>query len=329
MDVVKRVRPSFLCMVFVGLVLAPGVVLSQSYPSRPVRVVVGFVPGGTTDTVARLVAQKLSEGFGQGFVIDTRAGAGGNIAIEQVSKASPDGHTLLIFSASATVNQSLYKNLSFDVRTDLAPISLLITAPHILAVHASMPIRSVPELIQFAKKRPGQLNFANAGNGSSAHLAAALFASNAKIEIVHVPYKGAAPAMTDLLAGQTHAMFTDMIVGRPHVDSGKLRALATSLPAGKRSTLMAGLPAIADRALPGFESGTWIGFAAPAGTAHQLVERLNAEAVKAFNAPEVREKVAVLGLEIVAGSPAAFAATIRADVDKWSKIVRQTGIAVN
>lgn len=323
------VRAKLLCILSAALALTSGGVLGQSYPARPVRVVVGFVPGGTTDTVARLVAQKLNESLGQAFIVDTRPGGGGNIAIEHVSKAPPDGHTLLIFSVSATVNQSLYTNLTFDVRTDLAPISQLITAPHILVVHASMPIKTVPELIQFGKRRPGQLNFANAGNGSSAHLAAALFASNAKLDIVHVSYKGAAPAMIDLLAGHTHAMFTDMIVGRPHVSSGKLRALATSLPARKRSTLMPELPAIADGALPGFETGTWIGFAAPAGVARQLVERLNAEAVKAFNAPDVREKVAALGLEIVAGSPDAFAATIRADVDKWAKIVKQAGITVN
>ena len=250
MHVVKLVISRLLCIVFGSLALAPYGVLGQGYPSRPVRVVVGFVPGGTTDTVARLVAQKLNESFGQGFIVDTRAGAGGNIATELVSKAPPDGGTLLIFSAAATVNQSLYKNLTFDVRTDLAPISLLITAPHILVVHASMPIKTTSELIQFGRKRPGQLNFANAGNGSSAHLAARIFASNAKLEIVQVPYKGAAPAMTDLLAGQTHAMFSDMVVGRPHVISGKLRALATSLPAGKRSTLMPELPAISDGAYP-------------------------------------------------------------------------------
>lgn len=324
-----RVRPSLLCLLLGCLALVSAGVLGQSYPNRPVRVLVGFVPGGTTDTMARLMAQKLSEGFGQPFVIDTRPGAGGNIAVEHVSKAPPDGHTLLILSVSATVNQTLYRNLTFDVRTDLAPISQLITAPHMLAAHASMPIKTVTELIQFAKKRPGQLNFANAGNGSSAHLAAALFASSAKLEIVHVPYKGAAPAMTDLLAGHTHAMFTDMIVGRPHVRSGKLRALATSLPARKRSVLMPELPAIADGALPGFESGTWIGFAAPAGTPRPLIERLHAEAVKAISASDVREKVSVLGLEVVASSPEAFAATIRADVDKWAKIIKQTGISIN
>lgn len=329
MNVEKLVDARLLCIVFGCLALAPHGVVGQGYPSRPVRVVLGFVPGGTTDTVARLVAQKLNENFGQGFIVDTRAGAGGNIATEQVSKAPPDGNTLLIFSAAATVNQSLYKNLTFDVRTDLAPISLLITAPHILVVDASMPIKTTLELIQYSKKRPGQLNFANAGNGSSAHLAAVLFASNAKLEIVQVPYKGATPAMTDLLAGQTHAMFTDMVVGRPHVISGKLRALATSLPAGKRSTLMPELPAISDGALPGFESGTWIGFAAPAGTARPIVERLNAESVKAFGAPDVREKVAALGLEIVASSSETFAGIIRADVDKWSKIVKQARIGVD
>jgi len=301
----------------------------QAFPARPVRVLVGFVPGGTTDTVARLLAQKLTESFGQSFFIETRPGAGGNIAVEQASKAPPDGHTLLVFSVSATVNHSLYKNLTFDVRKDLTPISQLVSAPHILVVHPTIPIKSVPELIQIAKKRPGQLNFANAGNGSTAHLAAALFAANVGIDIVHIPYKGAAPAMTDVLAGHAHAMFTDMIVGRPHVISGKLRALATSLTAGKRSALMPDLPALADGAVPGFESGTWIGFAGPAGLARPILERLNAEALRAFNAPDVRERTAALGLEVVASSAEAFGGTIRADVDRWTRIVKEAGISIN
>lgn len=303
--------------------------LAQEYPAKPIRLVVGFAPGGTTDTTARVAAQKLTEALKQQVIVDNRAGAASNVATELVTKAAPDGYTLVVITVTQTVNASLYKNLTYDIRKDLAPISLLVTAPHILVVHPSVPVRSVKELIAFAKVRPGQLNFANAGSGSTAHLAAALFGASANIDIVHIPYKGASPAVTEFLAGQTHAMFSDMIVGRPHVLTGKLRALATSMASGKRSTLMPELPAISDSGLPGFESGTWVGLLAPAATPKTIIDRLNTEIVAAFNSQEVRQRMGALGMEVVAASPEAFASNIRQDVEKWAKIVKQTGLTVN
>ena len=309
--------------------ILPGASFAQQFPTKPIRLVVGFVPGGTTDTTARILAQKMTESFGHQVIVDNRPGAASNIAAEHVVKSPPDGYTLLVITVSQTVNASLYKNLNFDIRTDLAGISQLVTAPHVLVVHPSLPVKSTSELIALAKKRPGQLNFANAGSGSTAHLAAALFSLSAGLDITHIPYKGAAAAMTDLLSGQTHAMFSDMVVGKPHMVAGKLRPLAISLPSGKRSGLMPELPTVSDTGLPGFESGTWVGVAAPGGTPRPIVDRLNAEAVKGFNARDTKDKMTALGLEVVAGSPDALNATIRADVEKWGRIVKQTGLTPN
>ena len=302
---------------------------SQQYPSKPVRLVVGFAPGGTTDTTGRVVAQALTERLRQQVIVDNRPGAASNIATEVVVRAVPDGYTLLVMTVTQTVNASLYKNLAYDIRKDLAPISQLVTAPHVLVVHPSLPAKNAQQLIGLAKSSPGQLNFANAGSGSTAHLAAVLFGTSANIDVVHIPYKGTSPAMTELLAGQTQVMFSDMIVGRPHVIAGRLRALATSMPAGKRSALMPELPTISESGLSGFESGTWVGVLAPAQTPKPIIDRLNAEMAGAFNVSEIKKKMNELGMEVVASSPESFRSNIRKDVEKWAGIVKHTGLSVN
>jgi len=235
----------------------------------------------------------------------------------------------MVLTVSQTVNATLYRKLPFDIRTDIAPVSLLVTAPHLLVIHPSIPVKTVGDLVTFVRARPGQLNFANAGNGSSAHLATALFAATAKLDVIHVPYKGAAGAVTDLLAGQTHAMFSDMIVARAHVLSGRLRALAVTMRSGSRSALMPELPTVADSGLHGFESGTWVAAGAPGATPRAIIDRLHAEIVKGFRAADTRERMAGLGMEIIAGTPDALGATIRTDVEKWGRIVRATGITAN
>lgn len=307
----------------VALVAFPGPAACQKYPTKPVRLLVGFAPGGTTDVVGRAIGRRLTESLGQQAIVDNRPGAASNIAAELAAKAAPDGHTLLIVTPTQTVNATLYKKLPYDLVADFAPVSQVVTAPHLLAVHPSLPARSTRELIALAKQQPGVLNFGNAGDGSTPHMAAVLFSNAAKIQIVHIPYKGQAQAFPDLLAGQTQAMFTDMIVALPAVKAGRLRALAMSLPAGKRSSLLPDLPTIWETTLPGFETGSWVGVMAPARTPRNVVDLLHKELARSFALPEVTAQMTALGLEVVTTTPEAFASKINAEIGKWGAIVKQ------
>lgn len=300
----------------------------QGYPGRPVRLVVPFAPGGGTDMIARIMAPRIADSLGQQVVVDNRPGAAGIIGAEAVARAQPDGQTLLIaLTGTLAINPSLYRKLPYEPLSSFAPISLLATSPNILVVHPSIPVRTVTQLIALAKARPGELNFASSGTGGAPHLAGELFNRLAGINIVHVPYKGAGPALTDVLGGHVSSMFSALPPVLPHVKSGKLRALA--ITAAKRSALAPGLPTMAEKGVPGFEVSSWFGMLAPAGTPKEIIDRLNKEAVGALASAEVKDKFALQGLEPMTSTPDGFSAFIRTEIARWGKIVRDSGISAN
>jgi tripartite-type tricarboxylate transporter receptor subunit TctC len=297
---------------------------AADYPDKAVRFVVGFTPGGPSDIVARLLGQKLAEAWGQPVIIDNRAGAGGNIAAELVAKSPGDGYTLLLGNNSIlATNAALYKKLSFDPVKDFAPVILVASQPNILVVHPSLPVKTVKELIVLAKAKPGQLNYASSGSGAAAHLSGELFKAMAQVDLVHVPYKGAAPALNDVLAGQDQLMFATSLSVMPHIQSGRLRALAVTT--AKRMQALPQLPTVAEAGVPGFEATTWHGIVVASSTPPALVSRINADAVKVLQLPDVRERFAVLGAEIIGGTPDEFAGYIKKEIPKWTKVVKESG----
>jgi tripartite-type tricarboxylate transporter receptor subunit TctC len=304
------------------LMATPYVACAQTYPTKPVRIIVGFAPGGSTDTVSRLLAPKLSERLGQPFVVETRAGAAGNIAAEITAKASPDGYTLLMASASHTINASLYSKLPFDAIKDFAPITLVASSPFVLAVHPSVPVRSARDLIALAKSKPGQLSYA--AGGATSHLATELFNNMAGIKLVHIPYKSSGPAATDLLGGQVAMMFSAPPAVLPQVSVGKLRALGVS--GSRRLSAAADVPTIAESGLPGYEVDSWSGLVAPAAVSRDIITRLNQEVVAAMALPDIRSKLPPLGIEAATNTPEQFGAYLRAEVAKWAKVIRDSGI---
>lgn len=294
------------------------------YPLRPVRLIVPFPPGGGTDIMGRLVATQLTEKLGVQTVVDNRGGAGGILGTDLAAKANPDGHTLLIGSVSTmSINPSLYTKLPFDTVRDLAPVSLIASTPSAVVVTANLAAQSVKELIALAKAKPGQINFSSAGSGTSHHLGGELFKLAAGINIVHIPYKGTAPAVTDLVSGQVSMMIANMPSVLPMVKAGRLRALAvTSL---NRSSLMPELPTVAESGLPGFEVIVWYGVLAPAMTPGPIVNVLNAHLKQMAGMPEVRERLASQGAEAISSTPEEFARKIRDDIKKWAKVVQASG----
>ncbi len=297
---------------------------ADAYPARPIRFVVAFPPGGGTDIIARSIAQKLAERLAQQVVVDNRPGAGGNIGTDIVAKSAPDGYTLLMGSAGPlAINASLFDKMPFDPIRDLAPVTLAASTPNVLVVHPSLKAATVNELIALAKARPGEINFASSGHGTPAHLAGELFNSMAGVKLVHVPYKGAAPALADLLGGQVQLMFSTMPPALPHVKDGKLRALAVT--SSKRSRAMPELPTVDEVALPGFEANTWHGVVVPADTPAAIVARLNREIVAILHLPEVVERLSGQGAEALGSTPEEFAAYIRSESVKWAKVVRDSG----
>ena len=302
--------------------------LGQEYPTKPLRFIAPNPPGGPTDILARLIGQKLSESVGQPVVIENRAGAGGNIGSEIAAKAPPDGYTLLSGNnATFGANVSLYKRLGFDPIKDFTPVVLVATQPNILVVHPSLPVKSVKELVALAKARPGQLNYAGSGVGTAAHLAAELFKSMTATEIVHISYKGAGPALTDLLAGQTQLMFATALSVTPYIKSNRVRALGVTT--AKRSRLYSDLPTIAEAGVSGFEASTWHGVLVPAGTPPAIVERLNTEINKMLQTPDVRDRINALGGEIAGGSSKEFAEHIRREIPKWARVVKSLGVQLD
>ena len=298
---------------------------TQTYPTKPIRLIAPFAPGGGADFVARIVGQKLGAALGQPVVVDNRGGAGGAIGTEMAARSPADGYTLLIGSAGPfAILPVISTHLAYDPVRDFAPVTLVSSFSFVLVVHPSLPVKSVQELIAYAKAKPGQLNFGSPGNGSTTHLAAELLKVMAKIDVVHVPYKGVAPAVADLLGGQLQFMSGDLSTLMPQVKAGKLRALA--LTGAQRSPLMPDLPTVAEAGVPGYEASGWFGVIAPAATPRELVARLNAVIVKGILQADARERLAALGGEVAANTPAEFAARIRDDLAKWKKLVIAIGL---
>jgi len=294
-----------------------------TYPSKPIRMIVPYPPGGPTDVLGRIVAQKLSESLGQQVVVENRPGASGMIGSEMVAKAAPDGYTLLTNASIHVINPSLYAKMSFDALRDFAPVSLIAQVPLILVVNPALPVKSVQELIALGKAQPNRLNFGSSGNAAAPHLAGESFKIATGIQMQHVPYKGSAPALTDLIGGQVQLIFDSMPSAMPHVKSGKIRALAVTT--AKRSPTVPDLPTIAESGVPGFDISTWYGVWAPAGTPKDIVSKVAAEMAKALQQPAVRERLAALGAEPVGNTPEEFAAYCQAELAKWSRIVRESG----
>jgi len=308
----------------VAATLAP-LAVAQTYPAKTVRMIVAYPPGGGTDIVGRLIAQKFTESMGQNFVVDNRGGATGNIGTELAAKAPADGYTLLMGNvAPNAINVSLFQKLPYDPVKDFAPVSLVAITPNILVVHPALPVKTVKDLLALAKAKPGTLNHPSAGIGSSSHLAGELLRSLAKADIVHVPYKGGGPALIDLLSGQMQLMFATMPAAMGHVKSGKLRPVAVTTD--KRSQSMPELPTIAEAGVKGYEASTWYGLLAPANTPAAIVTKLHDETVRALKAADMREKFSAQGFEPAGTTPAEFGAYIRSEIAKWGKVIREAGI---
>jgi tripartite-type tricarboxylate transporter receptor subunit TctC len=299
---------------------------AQSYPAKPVRLINAFAPGGASDVVARSFANKLTDYLGRQVTVENRVGAGGNVAAEYVARSPADGYTILMGTLFLATNQSLYSKLSWDPQKDFAPISMVTASPLILCVHPSLPVKSTKELIALAKKRPGELNFPSAGNGTSMHLSGELFNMMAGIKTVHVPYKGSGPGVIDLVSGQLQFMLNPMPEPVAFIKDGRLRALATST--AKRISALPDLPPVAD-AIPGYETITWQGFLVPAGTPKDVIDRLHAEFIKALKDPEFASRMRGMGLEIYGTTPAEFSQYIRDENIKWTKVIKATGARVD
>lgn len=305
-------------------VLMSSVAPAQSYPVKPIRIVTPYAPGGTADILSRVVAQKLSEAWGQQVLVDHRPGASGMIGAEIAAKAAPDGYTILMaYVAEIAITKSLFKTMGYDPVRDLAPVTLAAITPMIFVVHPSLPVRSVKELIALARTKPGQMPYASAGNGSPAHLAFELLQRSAKIAITHVPYKGAAPALTDLLGGHVVMFFSGMPPAMPHVKSGRLRAIAVST--AKRSPAAPEVATVAEAGVPDFDISTWFGVLAPAATSKDIIAKLNGELSRALTLPDVRERLAREGAETAPNSPEQFGKFIQSEIAKFAKIVKESG----
>jgi len=296
------------------------------YPAKTVRAVVSYAPGGATDIMARVVAQKLTEALGRSVVVDNQSGAGGVLGDGSVARAAPDGYTLLASSSSFAINPAVVAKLPFDPVKSFAPIGLVAQAPFVLVVHPSLPAKSVKALIATAKARPGALDYASAGQGTAVHLATELFSSMAEIRMTHIPYKGTGPGLVDLLAGQVHLTFANIVSARPYVQSGKLRALGVS--SGTRSRALPELPTIAEGGVPGYEVVSWYGWLAPEGTPQAIVHRLNAEINKMVRAADLRERFAASGAEPLGGTPEEFGQRIVREIARWRTVVKQARVTI-
>lgn len=315
-------------LVLLALVSTVAPVHAQPYPTKPIRMVVPSAPGSGPDLIARVVAQKLTESLGKPVVADPRPGAGGSLGAEIVAKSPPDGYTLIMGSAgSHSVNSALYPKLPYDAVKDFAPISLVSTAPNILIVHPSLPVKSVKDLVALAKAKPGDLTFGSGGNGSTAHLSGELFRVLAKVNMVHVPFKGAPAAVIGVMTGEISLAILNLPPALPHVRSGKLKALGVST--ATRSSAVPDIPTIAEAGLPGYDAGTWYGLLAPAGTPGDIIARLNAELVKGLRSAEMKKRIAAEGGDVIGGTPDEFTAVIKRDIEKWTRVVAASGAKAN
>ncbi len=305
------------------LVIAASPALAQSWPAKPIRFIVPYPPGGGTDIVVRLIAPKLSESLGQSVLVENKPGASTIIGSEILAKAAPDGYTIGMITDSHVVNPTFFPKLPYNSLADFAPISQLVFVPFVLIAHPSLQVKSVKELIAAAKARPGKINYASIGNGTPHYLAMEWVKSLAGIDMVHVPYKGVAPAVADVVAGQVDVMFTGMSTGLPHVKSGKVLGLAVSSP--KRQASAPDIPTVSESGLPGFDFLTWYGLAAPAGTPREIVARLSREMAQALGQPDVRERLAALGVEGAPSTPEQFTAFMKKEAEKYAHIIKITG----
>ncbi len=307
-----------------ALAAAGAIAQAQNYPNKPIRMVIAWPPGGPTDTVGRIVGQEMTKTWGQQMIVDNRPGASGTIGADIVAKAAPNGYTILMaYTPEITITQSLFKSMPYDPVKDLTPVILVATTPMMLVIHPSLPAKNVKELVALAKSRPGQLPYASAGNGSPPHLAGELFKSMAGIDLVHVPYKGAMPALADLLGGHVVMYFTGMLAAMPHVKAGKLRAIAVST--AKRSPATPEIPAVAESGMRDFDISTWYGVLAPAGTPKDIIGKLNAEIFRALMLPEVKMQLAREGVETAPNSPEQFGKFIQSEITKFAKIIKESG----
>jgi tripartite-type tricarboxylate transporter receptor subunit TctC len=301
---------------------------AQPYPAKPIRFVVPYPAGGPLDTVARLLGQKVSESTKQPVIVDNKPGAGGNIGADAVAKAPADGYTILMGAvATHAINPTLYSSIPYDAIKDFAPVTQVASTPNVLVVNPSVPAANVREFIAYAKANPGKLNFGSGSSGSAGHLAGELFKTMAGVDMVHVPYKGAAPAMSDLVGGQIQLMFDNLASSLAQVRAGKVRALAVTT--ARRSALAPDLPTIAESGLPGFDISTWFGIFVPAGTPREVVARLHDEFTRALAMPDIRERMMSLGAEPVGSTPGEFAAYIRAEADKYARVIKASGARVD
>lgn len=315
------------CAACAGAVLA-GAAAAQTYPSQPVRLVVPYPAGGPTDVLGRVIAQKLTESLGQPVVVDNRPGASGNVGSDLVAKAVPDGYTLVLGNnATHATNESLFPNMPYRTLRDFAPIILVATVTNMVTVNPGVPATSIAELVALAKRQPGKLNYGSTGNGSAAHLIGEMFKGTAGIDLVHVPYRGSAPAVTDLLSGQVQVMFATLPTVLPHVQADKLRGLAVT--AARRLPSLPNVPTLAEAGYPGLVADAWFGLFAPASTPAAIVARLNAETAKGLQAADARDTLAKQGFALTSSTPAEFAEHVRGEVAKWAKVIKDSGAKVD
>ena len=306
-----------------ALPMTSQVAWAQAYPARPVRWIIGFAPGGTTDVISRLIVQYLTEHLGQPFIVESRPGAATNLATEMVVRSPADGYTLLFIGSPNAINTSLYTRLNFNFSRDIAPVAAIVSVPTVMVVHPSVPVTTVPEFIAYAKANPGKINMASSGIGSTPHLAGELFKMMAGVDIQHVPYRGAAPAMTDLLAGQVQVYFVTTPSSMQYIKSGQLRAIAVTT--AKRLPELPGLPAISEF-VPGYDASAWYGLGAPKDTPKDIIDKLNREINAAVANASIKKRFDDLGCTIIAGSPADLAKLIADDTERWAKVVRFAGL---
>jgi len=299
----------------------------QAWPNKPIRMVVAFPPGGPTDIVSRVIAQRLSEQLGQQVIIDNKPGAGGNIAAELIANAPADGYTLFYNTSAVVIGPALYSKVNYDTLKDFAPVALTASVPMVLAVNPNLPARSVKEFLDLARSKPGQLNYSSSGSGTITHLASAMLSTQTGIQTQHVPYKGSAPGLVDLASGQTQFMIDTINTVLPYVRDGRLRGLAVS--SMKRSSVLPDLPTLHESGLSGFDASAWQGIVAPAATPSDIVQRLNAEVNKALAHPEVRAKLAAQGADVLGGTSAEYAAHLRSELPRWAKAVKDSGAKVD
>ncbi len=324
----RRGRGGMRVFAFSALLAASAAAFAQTYPSKPIRLIVPFPPGGSADILARAIGQKAGEGLGQPFVVENRPGAGTAIGADALAKSAPDGYAVMIGTVSShAINPALNPKLPFDPLKDFTPVSLVATIPFAMIVHPSVPAKNVQEFIALAKAKPGSLNYSSAGNGTSNHLAGELLKSMARVDIVHVPYKGSAPALNDLIAGQVSLMFDLVLTAAPHVKSGAVRGLAVT--GAQRSSALPELPTVAESGVPGYEVSAWFGIFAPAGLAQSVVQRLNAEFVKGLQQPDLRQRLASQGAEPLTSTPDEFGSYLRSEIAKWAKVVKESGMKVD